>query len=159
MDLHFEYIKPGQRDWLKEMNETLAGVDLWHKQVDSTLMNGAAGYGGGDIWYNKSFFVASIDGWIKLKGSGILVDFMTNPFQSVVDWKGVVPINRYLPITAQTAVASGKADRSAINVGLDENGPVCCWRTPLFNDNFDVNATYGISVHLPFFGSAEFLKL
>lgn len=155
----YEYIKNGQRDWLNVLNTTLDDEYLYHKHFDSTLMNGADGYGSGDVWYNKTFFVAAIDGWIKLKGSGILVDFMTNPLQDVVDWKGVVPINRFLPITAQTSVASGKDAKNLINVGLDDNGPVCCWRTPQFNDNFDVNATYGIAVHLPFFGSTRFLKL
>ncbi|MGM9908911.1 MAG: hypothetical protein ACI31O_03630 [Limosilactobacillus vaginalis] len=84
----FSEIKPGQRDWLKILNESLTNNKWNRKTLAGTLLNGTTGWVSGTIGYDSDMYVACITGWINLPNEKVS-QFSTNPFDGILDVKGL----------------------------------------------------------------------
>lgn len=84
----FSEIKPGQRDWLKVLNDSLKN-NKWEKLTNAgTMINGCTGWVLGTIGYDEDMYVACVTGWVTIPNDTVS-DFSTNPFDAVLDAKAL----------------------------------------------------------------------
>lgn len=87
----FSEIKPGQRDWLNVLNQSLKNNKWEKKHTNGTLINGCSGWVVGDIGYDQDMYIACITGWVTLPNNTVAA-YSTNPFDGLLDCKNLAVV-------------------------------------------------------------------
>lgn len=152
----YTQIEPGQKDWLAKLNDMLKGYDFNYKHFQCTMKNGASGWGSEVLLYNGDIFIAQVNAWVTVPGSGLFIDFMDNPLYSLFSFDNFV--------TTSNAVMSGGNPnngygRLAVPVMIDNNGSdFALWSTES-NMHIDKSANYSGGFNLAFTGTRSALNI
>lgn len=155
--MSYTQINPGQRDWLKQLNDMLQSDNFNCKSFECSMMNGASGWGTELILYNADIYIAQVNSWFSLPAGNTFIDFMNNPMTSVMSFSNST-LTQAVTIQSDAAAASAGYGRVIANASLDNGASWGLYETESSSHTYNKSSYNGL-LHIVWMGNRSDLNI
>lgn len=153
----YQEIEPGQKDWLNALNKMLKSDSFNSKLFQCTMTNGATGWGTQSLIYNDDIYIAQVNAWFTVPGSGPYIDFMDNPLSSVMSFSNST-VTQTVTLSGNQDAANNGYGRVVASAGTD-NGVSWGLYATESSAHIYKQSPYSGLLHVVFVGNRSELKI